>query len=154
MPPFLTVAVIARDEEANLPALFDSLGDLAPGPRAQLVVVDTGSRDATRSLAAKGGAEVHDYAWEDDFSAARNRALELCRGDWILCLDADDVVPADTLAWLSARLDGLVPAGYMPSASTPPGRAANPPPAPRSVCSPTGAAFASAIPCMKAWGNR
>jgi glycosyltransferase involved in cell wall biosynthesis len=105
--PQLTIAVIARDEEAALPRLFASLAPLA-GPEAglatQIVVVDTGSRDNTRNLAVSLGAEVHDFRWRDDFSAARNHALSLARGEWILTLDADDVLPPETGAWLRDRL--------------------------------------------------
>jgi glycosyltransferase involved in cell wall biosynthesis len=105
--PFaLTVAVIARDEEASLPRLFASLAPLA-GPSTQFLLVDTGSRDGTRNLAATLGAEVHGFDWRDDFAAARNHALSLARGRWILSLDADDVLPAETGIWLRDRLGAL-----------------------------------------------
>jgi glycosyltransferase involved in cell wall biosynthesis len=103
-PVDLDIVVIARDEEANLPVLFDSLGGLRGHPSVRIVVVDTGSIDATRDVAAAAGAEVHRFAWRDDFSAARNHALSLCRARFILWLDADDVLPPET----SARLLGTL----------------------------------------------
>ncbi len=100
--PAMTVAIIARDEEKNLPALFASLPKIGPefGRGLQVVVVDTGSRDDTRNIAATWGAEVYDFTWTDDFSAARNHCLGFARGRWILWLDADDVLPKATRAWL------------------------------------------------------
>jgi glycosyltransferase involved in cell wall biosynthesis len=103
----LTVAVIARDEEKNLPVLFDSLRGLPSS--TQLIVVDTGSRDNTKSLSKSLGAEVHDFVWQDDFSAARNFALSLSLGHWILWLDADDALPMATLTWIKENLDLLDP---------------------------------------------
>lgn len=103
--PLLTIAIIARDEEKNLPSLFRSLDGVSD--RAQLVLVDTGSRDGTRRIAEDRGAEVHAFQWRDDFSAARNHSLDLARGEWILWLDADDELPAATRDWLRAHLAGL-----------------------------------------------
>jgi hypothetical protein len=56
----------------------------------EMLVLDTGSVDATPALAAASGARVHRYAWCDDFSAARNAALDASDADWNLVLDADE----------------------------------------------------------------
>lgn len=58
----------------------------------ELVVVDTGSTDGTVALAESFGAKVAHFNWVDDFAAARNFAFAQCSGDWILWLDADDVI--------------------------------------------------------------
>jgi Tfp pilus assembly protein PilF len=56
----------------------------------EMVVVDTGSTDATVAVARHRGARVAEWPWRDDFAAARNQALSLARGSWILVLDADE----------------------------------------------------------------
>lgn len=80
------LVVIARDEAPRLPRLLDSV---RPWVDAMLVL-DTGSADATPALAAAHGARVEHFAWCDDFAAARNRALDLAAADWHLVLDADE----------------------------------------------------------------
>jgi len=66
----------------------------------ELVVVDTGSEDATREIAARHGARVIEHAWREDFAAARNVALDAAAGDWVLYIDADERLrpPADAKA--------------------------------------------------------
>jgi glycosyltransferase involved in cell wall biosynthesis len=69
-----------------------------------MIVLDTGSTDATREIAAAAGAEVHGFTWCDDFAAARNAALAHSDADWNLVLDADEWIEdgADALAALPA----------------------------------------------------
>ena len=75
----LSAALIVRDEERSLGACLASLKGLAD----EVVVVDTGSSDRSRDIAAEAGARVYDRPWTGDFSAARNYALDLAQGDWI-----------------------------------------------------------------------
>jgi tetratricopeptide (TPR) repeat protein len=82
----VSAALIVRDEERFLGACLESLKGLAD----EVVVVDTGSADRSRDIAARAGARVHDLPWTGDFSAARNYALGLARGEWILYIDADE----------------------------------------------------------------
>ena len=84
--PKLSVCLIVKNEEKFLGQCLKSVRDLA----SQIVVVDTGSMDRTVEIAREHGAEVHSFAWGDDFSAARNAALEHATGDWVLMLDADE----------------------------------------------------------------
>lgn len=58
----------------------------------EVIVVDTGSADDTRKIALSLGAKVYDFEWTDDFSAARNFSFSLASGDYIMWLDADDVI--------------------------------------------------------------
>ncbi|KAA1194585.1 glycosyltransferase family 2 protein [Pseudohalioglobus sediminis] len=67
----------------------------------EIVVVDTGSSDDTRAIASEFTGQVFDYAWHDDFAAARNHALSQASGDWIIVLDADEVIAPDD--WLTLR---------------------------------------------------
>jgi hypothetical protein len=78
--------MIVRDEAVNLPGCLASAVDLVD----ETIVVDTGSSDSTREVAAGFGARVVDFAWIDDFAAARNESIRQARGDWIFWLDADD----------------------------------------------------------------
>ncbi|MCH8273844.1 MAG: tetratricopeptide repeat protein [Armatimonadetes bacterium] len=86
----LSACLIVRDEEENLPACLESLKGVAD----EIVVVDTGSRDATVSVAERYGAKIGHFEWNDDFSAARNHALSLAEGDWALWIDADERLDA------------------------------------------------------------
>ena len=96
----LTAALIVRDEAEHLDACLVSLRDVVD----EIVVVDTGSVDATPDLARAHGARVEHHAWADDFAAARNRSLDLARGEWILYVDADERVRADDPAALRDAL--------------------------------------------------
>lgn len=74
----------------------------------ELVVVDTGSSDATKDVAVEHGAKTFDFTWVDDFSAARNFSFEKCSGDWIIWLDADDRIPSQAQKAFSRLKDELV----------------------------------------------
>jgi hypothetical protein len=80
-----TVVFIVRDEERHLPKALASLGRIP-----ELVVCDTGSRDATREVARAAGARVVHHAWRDDFSAARAFAESHAGHEWIVRFDADE----------------------------------------------------------------
>ena len=88
--PRLSVCIIAKNEEQFIAQCLQSIQGLA----AQVVLVDTGSTDRTVEIARELGAEIHAFAWRDDFAAARNAALQQATGDWILMLDADEELPA------------------------------------------------------------
>lgn len=101
--PLLSVAMIARDEEQHI---WRSLASVK-GVADEIIVVDTGSRDATVATARAYGAQVCHRTWDDDFSAARNAAVARCAGRWILWLDADEEVyledPQAFRAWLAEQ---------------------------------------------------
>ena len=89
--PRLSLTMIVRDEEATIGrVLFQTAGFCD-----EQIVVDTGSSDRTRSIAEAAGAKVLDFPWIDDFAAARNHALDAATGDWVLWLDADDVITSE-----------------------------------------------------------
>ena len=87
----LSMGMIVRDEAKTLARILRCATAFCD----QLVVVDTGSRDDTVDIARACGAEIHVFPWVDDFAAARNVAFSHCTGDWLIWLDADDVVPPD-----------------------------------------------------------
>lgn len=78
--------MIVRDEARCLERCLNSVRDHVD----EMVVLDTGSVDATVQLAQDAGAIVRHFEWVDDFSAARNAALAHATGDWVLVLDADE----------------------------------------------------------------
>jgi len=86
--PFISVCMIVKDEEENLPRLLTSIKGLAD----EVIVVDTGSKDGTVRVAKELGAKVYHFPWCNDFAAARNESLKRATKDFILWLDADDEV--------------------------------------------------------------
>jgi GT2 family glycosyltransferase/tetratricopeptide (TPR) repeat protein len=89
--PLLSACMIVKDEEAMLPDCLAALHGLAD----EVVVYDTGSTDGTVEVARAAGARVVEGYWDDDFGRARNAALAECRGEWVLHVDADEVVVGD-----------------------------------------------------------
>jgi glycosyltransferase involved in cell wall biosynthesis len=92
--------LIVRNEEAVLRDCLESVAEVAD----QLVVVDTGSEDGTVAIAEAFQAEIHHFTWVDDFSAARNEMLRHTTCDWIMYLDADEVLMEDSRDALRALL--------------------------------------------------
>jgi GT2 family glycosyltransferase len=99
----ISLTMIVRDEQENLPACLES----ARGLFDEVIVVDTGSADRTKEVARSLGARVFDFAWCDDFAAARNAALGHATGDYAFWLDADDRVDPPQRDRLRALFDGL-----------------------------------------------
>ncbi len=78
--------MIVRNEAERLERCLGSVADFVD----EIVVVDTGSEDDTVAIAAACGATVHHLDWPGDFAPARNHALDLVTGDWVLVLDGDE----------------------------------------------------------------
>lgn len=84
-----SLCMIVKNEESTLLRCLDSVRSLTP----ELVVIDTGSGDQTPHLAAAHGAKVSAFDFTFvDFAAARNHALSLATGRWVLVLDADETL--------------------------------------------------------------
>jgi tetratricopeptide (TPR) repeat protein len=84
----LSLCIIVKNEEATLPRTLDSVKGIVD----ETIVLDTGSSDRTREIAKEFGAKVYRFEWCDDFAAARNECLKYATGDWILVLDADEML--------------------------------------------------------------
>jgi GT2 family glycosyltransferase len=82
----VSLSMIVKNEEANLPACLQSAADLVD----EIIVVDTGSTDRTKEVAARFHARIFDFLWVDSFAAARNESLCHATGQWVFWLDADD----------------------------------------------------------------
>ena len=101
----ISVAIVTRNEEENLPRLLESLDGLA----AEIVVVDSGSTDGTEAIARAAGARFLREAWSG-FIDQKNRALAACTQPWVLFLDADEALSTE----LAASLRALFPMGNFP----------------------------------------
>lgn len=99
--PLISAVLIVRDEQDHLPDCLRSLD----GVVGEVVVLDTGSTDATVSIAEQAGARVFHRAWTDDFSAARNAAVAEATGAWILWIDADERIVSVDPQRLASMLD-------------------------------------------------
>ncbi len=103
----LSLSMIVRNEAERLERCLHSVADFVD----EMVLLDTGSSDATVAIAEGLGAVVHHLPWPGDFAPARNAALEHVRGDWVLVLDADEwLLPAarEPLRQLMAEPDLLL----------------------------------------------
>jgi glycosyltransferase involved in cell wall biosynthesis len=108
--PSVSLCMIVRNEEGHLPRCLASLKPLVD----EMIVVDTGSTDATKEVADLFGARVFEYPWADDYAAARNHALSKATGAWILVMDADEVLaPQDhEKLWDAIKRTTSGPAAY------------------------------------------
>jgi len=84
----LSLCMIVKNEESSLPQALNSVKDVVD----EMVILDTGSTDKTVEIAKEYGARVYQSDWCNDFSAARNEALQYVQGKWVLVLDADEVL--------------------------------------------------------------
>jgi glycosyltransferase involved in cell wall biosynthesis len=105
----LSLCMIVKNEELNLANCLNSVRDLSP----ELILVDTGSTDATLSIAAQYGSSIVPFDFTPiDFSAARNYALARANGNWILVLDADEMLQPSTVPLLRSLVEANRQAGY------------------------------------------
>lgn len=82
----ISVCIIAKNEEKNIERCLSSLSPFG----FEIILVDTGSSDRTKELAAKYTNKIFDFVWCDDFSAARNFSLAQASNEWIFMLDCDE----------------------------------------------------------------
>jgi glycosyltransferase involved in cell wall biosynthesis len=99
--PALSVCMVVRNEQAILGPCLNAIKSIAD----EIIVVDTGSTDRTPDIARIFGARVFSLSWNDDFSAARNYALKKATGDWILVLDADEIIARADLIHVRHAID-------------------------------------------------
>ncbi|MDX2229122.1 MAG: tetratricopeptide repeat protein [Leptolyngbyaceae cyanobacterium bins.349] len=94
----VSLCMIVRDEAAALADSLESVREVVD----EMVVLDTGSRDRTVDIAQAAGAQVYSFDWQDDFAAARNAALQHVTSEWVLVLDADEVLLPGVVPTLKA----------------------------------------------------
>lgn len=89
--PLISLCMIVRNEADVLGRCLHSVADLVD----EMILVDTGSTDETKAIAAQYDAKIYDFPWCDDFSAARNFAIAQAVGEYWFWLDADDVIEGE-----------------------------------------------------------
>lgn len=90
----LSQCMIVKNEEKNIRRALE----WGKGTVYEQIVVDTGSDDHTVEIARELGATVFQFPWIDDFSAAKNFAIDKAKGDWIVFLDADEYYTPESAA--------------------------------------------------------
>lgn len=90
----ISCCMIVKNEEKILARCLDSIRDLVE----EIVIVDTGSTDRTKEIAARYTDRIYDFEWIDDFAAARNFAFSKATKDYIYSADADEVVDEENRA--------------------------------------------------------
>ena len=84
----VSLCMIVKNEAEVLARCLESAAGLVD----EIILVDTGSTDGTKEIAARFTDRIYEFAWEDDFAAARNYAFSLAEREYCLWLDADDVL--------------------------------------------------------------
>lgn len=103
----LSVAIITKDEEVDLPGCLKSVSFAA-----EVVIVDCGSLDRTEEIAKQFGARFFIEPWKG-YGPQKNSALEKCSYDWVLILDADERIPPETASKIEELVSGKANAdGY------------------------------------------
>ncbi len=97
----VSLCLIVKDEEQHLGTCLNAFRDIYD----ELIVVDTGSTDSTKSIVKEFGTQVFDFEWINDFAAARNFALSKATGDWVMTLDADDAIEKENAVALRKLLE-------------------------------------------------
>jgi tetratricopeptide (TPR) repeat protein len=96
----LSLCMIVKNEELALPSCLSTV----KGVVDEMVVLDTGSSDRTPEIAKEFGARVYNFEWCNDFSKARNQSLKYVQGNWILVLDADEVLVPEIVPTLKKAI--------------------------------------------------
>lgn len=99
----ISLCMIVKNEEKVLSRCLESVKDAVD----EIIIVDTGSTDKTKKIALDYTEKVYDFEWIDDFSAARNYSFSKATKDYILWLDADDIITAENSAKLIELKENL-----------------------------------------------
>ena len=100
-----SLCMIVRNEEKNLKRCLDGIADLMD----EIVIVDTGSDDGTKDIAAKYTDKIFDFKWTGDFSEARNFSFSKATQEYIYCADADEIVDSENHDKLRELKDNILP---------------------------------------------
>lgn len=101
----ISLCMIVKDEEEVLSRCLDSVKDIVD----EIIIVDTGSKDKTKQIAKLYTTKVFDFQWKDDFSLARNYSFSKATMNYILWLDADDIILEDDRVKLMELKENMDP---------------------------------------------
>ena len=101
----ISLCMIVKNEEDTLEKCLSSVKSIAD----EIVIVDTGSNDGTKEIAARFTDKIYDFAWIDDFSAARNFSYAQATKDYILWLDADDIILPEDVVKIKSLKETMAP---------------------------------------------
>lgn len=99
----ISLAMIIKDEEAVLDRCLASICECVD----EIIIVDTGSSDHSIEIAKQYTNQIYHYQWHDDFASARNKAFSYAKMDYIMWLDADDILPSSEKEKLLTLKDAL-----------------------------------------------
>lgn len=99
--PTVGLSMIVKNAEKDIPYCLSSVKPVVD----QIVVVDTGSTDRTKEVAAQYGAQVFSIPWENHYAKARNAAIERMTTDWVLVLDPDEELSPEAASNIRSLLD-------------------------------------------------
>lgn len=97
--PTISLCMIVRNEEAVLERCLQSAAHLVE----EIIILDTGSTDHTKEIAARFTDKIYDFPWQDDLSAARNFAFSKSTCEYLFWLDAGDVISPENQALFLQR---------------------------------------------------
>ncbi|HBJ2620838.1 TPA: glycosyltransferase [Clostridium botulinum] len=86
----LSICMMVKDEEKNLKRCLDKLTTIINSGLAELIIVDTGSKDNTPLIAKEYTNNLYFHKWNKDFSEMRNKSISYAKGEWIFIIDADE----------------------------------------------------------------
>lgn len=101
----ISLCMIVKNEEAILKRCLDSIADLMD----EIIIIDTGSTDKTKEIAASYTNQIFDYTWTGNFADARNFSFSKATKDYIYCADADEVIDDENRNKFRMLKKGLLP---------------------------------------------
>ncbi len=88
----LSIAMIVKNEERYIENTLIPLNKIKDYIESEIIIVDTGSTDSTVEIAKKYTDKIYFHKWNNNFSDMRNLSINYCSGEWILVVDADEVL--------------------------------------------------------------
>jgi len=102
----VSVFIITQDEEKNIERVLNSVTDFQ-----EVIVVDSGSKDKTPQLAESLGAKVFHQDWLG-YAKQKQYAMQLCENDWVLNLDADEMLTTDLVKEIKSAVENIMVSGF------------------------------------------